>query len=101
MDPIAAVSAVMLLVDLLGGIAVGMFMGASVASVREDHSLSLTGAVPGPLSDGARGFYGVFIRGSGFVSDTLRGERASEQVLDEEGPGDNGDPNAQGQEPDR
>jgi hypothetical protein len=91
----------MLLVDLLGGVMVGVFTGVSVASAREDGVLSLTSTAPDPLCEGARGFFGVFIRGSGFVSDTLRGGSTGEHTVDEDEPGDNSDQNAQGQEPDR
>jgi hypothetical protein len=97
MDPIAAVTAVMLLVDLLGGITAGIFSGASIGSRLEDRDYTLTGPAPDPLIEGARAIHGVFIRGTGFVSDALRGD----EIVNDDKPGDNSDHGAHGQEPDR
>ncbi len=93
----AAVTAVTLFVDLLCGAATGMFASASVASLHEDRGFSLTGQAPDPLCEGGRTVHGLFIRGSGFVSDALRGDYAA----DEDEPGDNSDQGTHGQEPDR
>jgi len=101
MDAIAAITAVMLLVDLLGGVMAGVFTGASLASVREDMDYSFTGAAPGALRDGARVFYGFSVRGRGFVTEALRGDGASEDNGDKDVPGDNSDQDTQGQDPDQ
>lgn len=98
MDAIAALTAIMLLVDLLGGVMAGVVTGASVASVREDMDYSLTGAVRNALCDGARVIHGVTVRGSGFVTDGLRGARENG---DNDVPGENSDQDTQGQDPDQ
>lgn len=99
MDPMAAGTAVLLLVDLLGGVTAGIFASASVASLHEDQDFSLTGQAPDSLCEGGRSFHGLYIRGSGFVSDTLRGD--GYHVADEDDPGDNSDQGPHGQEPER
>lgn len=101
MDAIAAITAVMLLVDLLGGVMAGVFTGASVASVREDMDYSLTGAAPGALCDGARVLHGFSVRGGGFVTDALRGDGTGEDNGDKDVPGENSDQDTQGQDPDQ
>jgi hypothetical protein len=99
-DGIAAITAIILLVDLLGGVAVGMFGSASVASVLEDYGYSLTGAAPGTLRDGARVIHGVRVRGSGFVTSALRGAGGSDDTGGKDVPQDNSNHDAHGQEPD-
>jgi hypothetical protein len=99
-DAIAAITAVTLLVDLLGGVMVGMFTSVSVASLYEDRKYSLTGAAPGLLSAGARAFHGISVNGGGFISDALRGDATPQHHGDNDVPGENSDQNKQGQEPD-
>ena len=100
MDAIAAITAIMLLVDLLGGAMAGVVTGASVASVTEDMDYSLTGAVRSALCDGAQVIHGVSVRGAGFITDALRGDGTGEDGGDKDVPGENSDQDTQGQDPD-
>jgi hypothetical protein len=63
MGLIEQLSAVAILVDFLFGIAIGLVLSVSCASLREDSRRSLLSAAPGPLRDGVRVFQGVYIRG--------------------------------------
>lgn len=101
MDAIAAVTAIMLLVDLLGGAMAGVVAGASVASVAEDMDYSLTGVVRSALCDGARVIHGVSVRGTGFVADVLRGGGTGEDNGGKDVPGENSGQDTQGQDPDQ
>jgi hypothetical protein len=100
-EPTAVVTAVMLLVGLLGGVMAGIVTGASVGSRVEDRDYSLTGPAPDLLSEGARVVHGLFIRGTGFVSDTRRGDGSSNQIANEDEPGESSDHGAYGQELER
>jgi hypothetical protein len=60
---IEQLSAVAILVDFLFGIAIGLVLGVSYASLREDNRYSLLSAAPDLLCDGVRTFQGVYIRG--------------------------------------
>lgn len=56
-------SAVAILADFLFGIAVGIVLSVSCASLREDSQYSLRAGAPDPLCDGVRVFQGVYTRG--------------------------------------
>ena len=101
MDAIAAMTAIMLLVDLLGGAMAGVFAGVSLASVSEDMDYSLTAATRSALCDGAQVIHGVSVRGTGFVTDTLRRGVTGEDNDDKDVPGENSDQDTQGQDPDQ
>lgn len=110
MNGAEAITAIMLLVDLLGGAMAGLVTGASVASVREDMDYSLTGAARSALCDGAQVIHGVSVRGGGFVTDGLRGggtggdeANAADEAGDgdDDVPGANSDHGAHGQDPDQ
>jgi len=59
---IEQLSAVAILVDFLFGIAIGLVLSVSYASLREDSLYSLLSAAPDRLCDGVRGFQGVYTR---------------------------------------
>lgn len=61
-NPAAAVSAIILLVDYLVGVAFGIFGCAVFASVRENHGMSLLERAPDPISAGVRAFLLPFTR---------------------------------------
>jgi len=61
-QPAAAVSAIVLLVDYLLGVACGMFGGLVFGSVRENYKMSLLEQAPDPLSAGARALLRPFAR---------------------------------------
>jgi hypothetical protein len=100
-DAIAAITAVMLLVDLLGGAMAGVFTGVSLASVSEDMDYSLTGAARSALCDGAQVIHGVSVRGTGFVTDALRRGGTGADNGDKDVPRENSDQDTQGQGPDQ
>jgi hypothetical protein len=58
----AAVSAIILLVDYLLGVACGMFGGLVFGSVRENRRMSLLEQAPDPISAGARTLLRPFVR---------------------------------------
>jgi len=58
----AAVSAIILLVVYLLGVACGMFGGLVFGSVRENYKMSLLEQAPDPLSAGARALLRPFVR---------------------------------------
>jgi hypothetical protein len=59
---IEQLSAMAILVDFLFGIAIGLVLGASRASLTEDSLYSLLAAAPDLLCEGARVFQGVYTR---------------------------------------
>lgn len=71
----AGVSAIILLVDFLVGIACGMFGGVVFGSVRENHEMSLLEQAPDPLSAGTRMILGVFTRDDGYLRSLPPGGR--------------------------
>ena len=62
---VAAMAAIILLVDYLLGVSLGMFGGLVFGSVRENHSMSLLGQAPDPISAGARAILVPFTRDDG------------------------------------
>jgi hypothetical protein len=58
---VAAVTAVIVLVDYLLGVTLGMFGGLVFGSVRENRSMSLLEQAPDPISAGARTLLRLFI----------------------------------------
>ena len=63
----AGVSAIILLVDYLFGVALGMYGCVVFGSVRENHGMSLLERAPDPLSAGTRVILGLFIRDDGYL----------------------------------
>lgn len=63
----AGVSAIILLVDYLLGVACGMFGGLVFGSVRENYKMSLLEQAPDPISAGARALLRPFIRDDGYL----------------------------------
>jgi hypothetical protein len=57
-----AVSAIILLVDYLLGVACGVFGGLVFGSVRENYKMSLLEQAPDPISAGARALLRPFVR---------------------------------------
>lgn len=72
----AAVSAVVDLVDVLTGIACGVFGGVIFGSVRENHAMSLWKRAPDPVSAGARVILRPFTRDDGYLRGLPPGGRA-------------------------
>lgn len=62
-----AVSAIILLIDYLFGVAFGMFGGIVFGSVRENHRMSLLEQAPDPLSAGARVILRPFVCDDGYL----------------------------------
>lgn len=85
---IEQLSAMAILVDFLFGIAIGLVLSVSRASLTEDSLYSLLSAAPDLLCEGVRVFQGVYTRdGQG---------RAARRG----GPLDGGRPNPGGRDPD-
>jgi hypothetical protein len=61
----AAVSAIILLVDYLLGVALGMYGCMIFGSVRENRRMSLLEQAPGPISDGVRALLRPYVRDDG------------------------------------
>ena len=80
--------AILILIVFIAGAMGGVILIVSFASLREDRRYSLTGDAPDSACAGARRLTGARVRGDRFVSSDLRGDQ-------------NGDREAQGQEPDR
>jgi hypothetical protein len=81
MNGIDAGGAILLLVDFLFGVLAGVVGSVARASTHEDRRTSLTGAAPDPGSAGARALHGVYVRGTGWETDVLRGERPADGVV--------------------
>jgi hypothetical protein len=76
-------SAFFILVDYLFGLAIGVLGCAIFGSVRENHKMSLLRQAPGPVSAGARVFFGLFARDDGYLrslppgNDRISGDRCA------------------------
>jgi hypothetical protein len=73
----SAVSAVILLIDYLFGMAFGVFGSVVFGSIRENRGMSLLEQAPGPVSAGARMILGVFTRDDGYLRSLPPGARAA------------------------
>lgn len=73
MNFVEQLSAIVLLVDFLFGVACGVVGGASHGSTHEDRKQTLLGGAPDALSDGARVIYGLYRRDDdGYMESLLR-----------------------------
>jgi len=74
----AGVSAIILLVDYLLGVACGMFGGLIFGSVRENYKMSLLDQAPDPISAGARALLRPYVRDDdGYLRSLPPGRRAA------------------------
>lgn len=70
---IEQLTAILILIDFLFGVAFGVIGGAILGSRREDYDKSLLGAATDSLSAGARVIHGVFTRDDGYLRSLLPG----------------------------
>jgi hypothetical protein len=69
----AQLSAILIPVDFLFGIALGIVLSASWASLREDHRRSLLGAAPDAVCAGVRVLMGLYTSDDGYLQHLLSG----------------------------